>query len=391
LHINNITRILGLQEVTVKKLEESDKYIDVFVHSKPKKHICPSCGYITSKIHDYRDQIVKHIMIGKKQSIIHLKKRRYLCTHCNKRFYEQYSFLTKYYRNSNAVINNVFDDFKRTLNFKEIATNNGITSQSVIRILQFMFPFKVVRELPEAIGIDEFRGNSGGNKFQVVITDLKKHKIVDIISARSQDAILHYLRSITNKEQVKFVTIDLSMFFKSIIVEQFKNATIIADKFHYTRLINWGLDKVRKQVQKGLDKNMRIHFKHSKHILHKRNKYLNIEELNQLNSMLDYSEDLRWAYSIKEGLYEINDEKDVDKKIKMFKEWLLYSQNCDLKEFNPHINTFFKWYKYIVNSFKTNFTNGITEGLNTKIKTLKRISYGFRNFNNFRLRILACA
>ena len=91
----------------------------------------------------------------------------------------------------------------------------------------------------------------------------------------------------------------------------------------------------------------------------------------------------------KEGLYEINDEKDFNKKIQLFKEWLLYSQNCDLKEFNSHINTFFKWHKYIINSFKTNYTNGITEGLNTKIKTLKRISYRFRNFENFRLRILA--
>lgn len=391
MHKNNIINILGLQDLKVNLLEFSEKLINVWVSSKPKKHVCPCCGEHTSAIHDYRNQSIKHIMIGKKQSIIHLKKRRYICPSCGKRFYEHYDFLTKYYRNSNTVINNVLDDFKRTLNFKEIGINNNLSSQHVIRLLNFTAPFKVVRELPEAIGIDEFRGNAGGNKFQVAITDLKTHKIVDIISARNQDAIYHYLNSITNKDKVKFVTIDLSMFFKSIIVDQFKNATIVADKFHYTRLINWGLDKVRKKIQKGLSKDMRIHFKHSKHVLHKRCSELDNEQYKQLLTMLDYDEELRWAYSIKEKLYEINDERDFNIKLKLFKEWLLYSQNCGLKEFNGHINTFFKWHKYIINSFKTSYTNGITEGLNTKIKTLKRISYGFRNFNNFRLRILACS
>ena len=330
-------------------------------------------------------------MIGKRQSILHLKQRRYICPDCGKKFNESYPFVTKYYRNSNDVVNNVFNDLKKQLNLKTIGDRNGITSQSVIRLMQFMKPFKVTKELPEAIGIDEFRGNAGGNKFQVAITDLNQHKIIDIISARSETALYHYLNSITNKGEVKYITMDLSMFFKRITLDNFKNAEIIADKFHYTRLINWGLDKVRKKVQIGLDKDMRKFFKHSRSILHKRGSDLNDDQLNTLRVMLDYDENLRWAYSIKEKLYEVNDEKDISKKKELFNEWIKYSRSCDLEEFNGHIETFIIWYKYIVNSFNTSYTNGITEGLNTKIKTLKRISYGFRNFNNFRLRILLCS
>jgi transposase len=383
--------MLNLQEVSIKNIDFEQNFIHLWINTSPKVHICPSCKHPVSNIHDYRQRTIKHIMIGNRQSILHLNQRRYVCSHCGKKFSEHYDFVSKYYRNSNDVVNNIFDDLKRQLNFKTIALNNGITSQSVIRLMQFHIPFKVVKELPQAIGIDEFRGNSGGNKFQVAITDLKTHKIIDIISARTEDAIYHYLNSITNKDSVKFITIDLSVFFKRIILDNFKNATIIADKFHYTRLINWALDKVRKKVQTGLDKDMRIFFKHSKNILHKRFSNLTPDEYNQLTAMLDYDEELRWAYSIKEKLYEINDEKDFNTKVKLFKEWLLYSQNCGLIEFKGHLDTFFKWHKYIINSFKYSYTNGITEGLNTKIKTLKRISYGFRNFNNFRLRILLCA
>jgi len=383
--------MLNLQGVVLKNIEFEESFVHVWLETKPTPHICPSCNKASTLVYDYRKRKIKHIMIDKKQSILHLRQRRYVCPDCGKKFNETYRFVSRYYRTSNDVIHNVFSDLKKQINFKTIGDKNGIASQSVIRYMQFMKPFKVTRELPEAIGIDEFRGNSGGNKFQVAITDLKQHKIIDIISARSETALYHYLDSITNKDKVKYVTIDLSMFFKRIILDNFKNAQIIADKFHYTRLINWGLDKVRKKVQTNLEPDMRKFFKHSRKILHKRGADLNDDQLNTLRAMLDYDENLRWAYSIKENLYEVNDEKDISKKKELFNEWIKYSRGCDLEEFNGHIETFIKWYKYIVNSFNTRYTNGITEGLNTKIKTLKRISYGFRNFKNFRLRILVCS
>jgi len=212
------------------------------------------------------------------------------------------------------------------------------------------------------------------------------------ISARSEDALYNFFRKISNPKDVKLVAMDLSLFFKKIITDCLPNAKIIADTFHFTRLMHWALDNVRKDVQKGLPKDMRIYFKRSRSVLHKRINNLNPDEYNQLTNMLDYNENLRWAYSIVQNLFEIIDEKNPDKKVSLFREFMTYASNCDLPEFNKHIQTFFKWHKYIINSFYTNFSNGITEGLNTKIKTLKRVSFGFRNFQNFRLRILmACS
>lgn len=137
---------------------------------------------------------------------------------------------------------------------------------------------------------------------------------------------------------------------------------------------------------------MRIYFKRSRSVLHKRIATLKQDEYQQLCRMLDYSEDLRWAYSIIQKLFEFNDELDPNKKVLLFKEFMTYSSNCNLPEFNTHLNSYFKWHKYIINSFFSDYTNGITEGLNTKIKTIKRIAFGFRNFKNFRLKILmACS
>ena len=390
---NNILKLLDLQGIILKKEKYSKNLIELWVECLLKEHICPSCNSSTSRVHDYYTRSFNHIMVGKRTTKIYYKQRRYVCLHCGKRFAENNSFIQKFYRHSNNVVNSVFDDLTSIKNLSQIGHDNNMSSQNVSRLMnKFMPIFHNTTSLPEAIGIDEFRGNSGGNKFQVAITDLKTHKVIDIISDRSEDALYNFFRKISNPKDVKLVAMDLSLFFKKIIADVFPNAKIIADTFHFTRLMHWALDNVRKEVQKGLPKDMRIYFKRSRSVLHKRINDLNPDEYNQLTNMLDYNENLRWAYSIVQNLFEIIDEKNPDKKVTLFKEFMTYASNCDLPEFNKHIQTYFKWHKYIINSFYTNYSNGITEGLNTKIKTLKRVSFGFRNFQNFRLRILmACS
>lgn len=390
---NNILKLLDLQGIILKKEKYSKNLIELWVECLLKEHICPSCKSSTSRVHDYYTRSFNHIMVGKRTTKIYYKQRRYVCLNCGKRFAENNSFIQKFYRHSNDVVNSVFDDLTSIKNLSQIGQDNNMSSQNVSRLMnKFMPIFHNTTSLPETIGIDEFRGNSGGNKFQVAITVLKTHKVIDVISDRSEDALYNFFRKISNPKNVKLVAMDLSLFFKKIIADVFPNAKIIADTFHFTRLMHWALDNVRKEVQKGLPKDMRIYFKRSRSVLHKRINDLNPDEYNQLTNMLDYNENLRWAYSIVQNVFEIIYEKNPDKKVALFKEFMTYASNCDLPEFNKHIQTYFKWHKYIINSFYTNYSNGITEGLNTKIKTLKRVSFEFRNFQNFRLRILmACS
>ena len=386
---NNITDLLNLQGVKQDKVKYSRNLIELWISCPAKVHVCPCCNGKTSRVHDYYQRSFNHIKVGKRNTRIYYKQRRYLCTNCGKRFAESNSFIEKFYRHSNDVVNSVFDQLTDMRNFFQIGKDNNMSATNVIRLMsKFMPIFHNITYLPEAIGIDEFRGNAGGNKFQVAITDLKTHKVIDVVSARSEEALRHFFKNITNAKHVKLVTMDLSMFFKNIIQETFPNAKIVADTFHYTRLMHWALDNVRKSVQKGLPKDMRLYFKHSKSVLHKRINELDMDKYQQLCRMLDYDENLRWAYSIVQKLFEVIDEKNPVKKVVLFKEFLTYASNCNLPEFNKHLQTYFKWHKYIINSFYTSYSNGITEGLNTKIKTLKMISFGFRNFKNFRLRIL---
>ena len=136
---NNITKLLGLQGVEVKIVRESENSLEIDIETKRIMQQCPSCKYLTNRVQDYRVQRVQHISIGKKLSYLNLKKRRYCCHHCGKKFYEEYAFLQKYFRKSNAVFESVCEDLKQLKNIKTIAQDNNICEPTVVRYMHYAF------------------------------------------------------------------------------------------------------------------------------------------------------------------------------------------------------------------------------------------------------------
>ena len=169
----------------------------------------------------------------------------------------------------------------------------------------------------------------------------------------------------------------------------FPNAKIVIDRYHFIRQVYWALENVRKNVQKNMSKTLRRYYKRSRHIITTRESILSEENKAALRLMLEYSEDLRKAHFIKELFIKLLDEKSYSKQRVLLHEWLLEVESSGIKEFNAAITAFRNNYKYILNSLKyRHISNGPTEGFNNKIKVLKRISYGVRNFTYFRNRIL---
>ena len=106
-------KLLGLQDVEIKNIESfSDKNV-ITIRMCRKPHVCPHCGKVTNRIHDYRKQSIKDIPAFDKQTIIILEKRRYACD-CGKRFIEDVPFLPKYYRMTLRLILKIMESLKGT-------------------------------------------------------------------------------------------------------------------------------------------------------------------------------------------------------------------------------------------------------------------------------------
>ncbi|AIS52762.1 transposase for insertion sequence element IS1001 [Thermoanaerobacter kivui] len=388
---NYITNFLKSEEIIWEGVIEHDDKIELHIKMKQKPHICPRCGEITSKIHDYRVQRIKDVPLFGKPTVIVLKKRRYVCRCCGKKFYEHIDFLPRYHRMTNRLSIYILQQLKKQQSMKDISEVTGVSITTVMRLLDRVGVEPDYKTLPEIISIDEFKGNSGGRKYHCIIVDPKERKILDILKDRKQENLSEYFKRFKERNKVKWVIIDMWRPFSDTVKTYFKGAKIAIDKFHFTRYIYWAIENVRKRIQKELPDNKRKYFKKSRKLLLAKYDTLTTEQKEELEVMFWYSDDLRIAYLLKE---EFNDKvlkckNSKDAKIEL-KRWIQLAKESKIDEFKRCVQVFNRWFEEITNAFDIPYTNSVTEGYNNKIKVLKRLAYGYRNFYRFRKRILYC-
>ena len=388
MHSNSTANLLNLKGVSVNKISHSYESIKIFISTKPRKTKCPICGCETSKVHDYRNQIIRDLPMSGKNVYLVLRKRRYVCN-CGKRFYEKYDFLPRYYRMTNRLTAYICNELTESVSLSYVAKKSNVSLSTVIRVFDEV-QYPKLNKLPEVISIDEFKGNAETGKYQCILVDAKKNRVLDILPDRKQSCLIEYFSSIPRHERlkVKFFICDMWNQYADIARIFFPNATIIIDKYHFIRQVTWAIENVRKRIQKTMPASLRKYYKRSKSLILKRNHKLTEEEKQALDLMLLYNDDLRQAYLLKELFYDICNMDKYSEQRKTFLDWIKYAESVGIKEFESCIGTFRNWHKEILNAFKYGYTNGATEGYNNKIKVLKRISYGIRNFNRFRNRIL---
>ena len=388
-YINFTEKLFGLQDLIITNIKECDKLIKIFAKLEVKEQHCPCCGTTTRTIHDYRKQIIKDIPIAGRRVEIHFRKRRYRCPHCGKRFAEENSFLPRYYRVTNRLVEYVCDKLREVYSFASIARELNLSISTIIRYFD-LISYPIPKLLPNTLAIDEFKGNTNRQKYLCILTDPENGIVLDILPTRYNYYLTNYFSKYTTQERNN-TTIFISDMWKpyaDISSVFFKDATYVVDKYHWIRQITWAFENVRKSEQKKFSSSHRIYFKRSKSLLNKRLDSLNDQQKTQVNVMLYASPTLSRAYSYKEDFLNILSCNSREEAHKQLIKWINSASVCGIEPFEKCAKTMLAWINGILNSFTTKYTNGFTEGCNNKIKVLKRNAYGYRNFNRFRNRIL---
>ena len=383
-----ITKLLDLEDVIVRKVEINEGKAEVYIELPRKAHKCPVCGELTSQIHDYREQRVKDIPFGR-TTMLYLRKRRYRCQSCGKRFYEETSFLGRYRRMTTRLTAHIISLFKKLQPASEIAKECSISSTTALRCFDCV-NYRC-KSLPYVLSIDEFKGNAGGEKYQTIVTDAKNGKVLDILPNRFETDLIRYFRRFSNKDDVHYFVTDMNPHFKNVASICFPKAKIVADRFHVIRQVVWAMENVRKAEQKKLSEQFRKYFKRSKSLLSKSIKKLTPEEMERLALMLEIAPRLAKAYDLKNKFMAVMRCRSSTEGRKQLADWLFLAEFQGLPEFSACITAYRNWFQEILNSMDVPFSNGFTEGCNNKTKVLKRVCFGVRNFSRFRNRILHCA
>ena len=388
---NCIKNLLDLKDFIVKNIKNLKDKVEIYIELPIKEHICPCCGHSTSNIHDYYTQTIKDIPIYFKPTFLIIRKRRYVCNHCDKKFFLYIPLLSKYARKTTSLSGFVIDKLRSLVSQSDVSKQTNVSPS----VISKMLPYLAVTNstLPKVLCIDEFKGNTGHYKYQVALINGETHEVVDILECRQKHFLCDYFKKFSQDQldNVKYFITDLWETYKDIAFTYLRKAKIVADHFHFARYACNAVNQIRISVQKKLPKTERIYFKHSRKLLLSRKCNLKTDEQKDELSyiLINYSEDLRIAYREKEELLDIlhsNDSSEV--KIKSFSEWVKRNLESPVSQLRDCAKTYQHWYTEIKHSLEVPYSNGVTEGFNNKIKVLKRVSFGMRNFKNFKARIL---
>ena len=382
-----IAELLDMEAYDFEGVEQNEKRILLNVRMKRRTQECPACQTPCDQVHDYRLQRVKDCPIQGKAVIWQYRKRRYRCPCCGKRFYESSYLLPRRHRITNRLAALGIDQLRKKQSRKEIAKTLGVSESSVGRWM-YLLEFGKPALLPKVLSIDEFRGNTEYGKFQCILTDPVHKRIVDVLPTRYHAQIYDYLRAFQNRNQVQYFVMDMNREYLDIAKKLLPNARIVIDRFHVVRYCTWALENVRKRVQVKLLPEHRKYFKRSRKLLLAHMHDLSAENKAAVERMLLISRDLREAYLLKEKFYDFMDSADSVQAKERLRIFRTHAFVADLPEFVPCLTMLKNWEPFILNAFDCPYSNGFTEGVNNKIKVLKRIAFGYRSFRNFRTRIL---
>ena len=201
-------------------------------------------------------------------------------------------------------------------------------------------------------------------------------------------------------EQIEEVSIDLWKGYKNLVTELIPKAQVVADRFHVMVQINRELDISRKRekrnveelIKKAKTSSIKAEYekvleglKKSKYVLLKNEENLSEEQANKLIQVKHVSPILKVMHELKEKIRRIfNQTGDWYTGVFKLGMWLWKAK----KYFPNSNNTIIRWLDEIIAYFDNGTTSGAVEGINNKLKLIKRSAYGFRNFKNFRARCL---
>jgi len=402
--IKFLTKLLNIEGIKVISHRQHEGIgIILQVERIGKESSCPRCGTRSHRLHQNHRYIVKDLPWGETFIFLEINRRQFKCKKCVKPFSEELEFVRKRRTYTKRLAKQIIQEVLEN-DIHSIAKKGLVTTEEIERMLKDASKefLKAKPSELKRLGIDEIALIKGKGNYCAVLIDLEKSKLIGMLKGRTQEEIREVLLGWGKEvlEQIEEVSIDLWKGYKNLVIELMPNAQVVADRFHVMAQINKELDTQRKREkkqaedlikrtksseEKAVQEKALEGLKKSKYVLLKNESDLNEEQKAKLVQVKGVSPTLKSMHELKEKIRQIFEQSN-NWLAGLFKLgiWLSEAQ----KYFPDSQNTIIRWLDEIIAYFDHKTTSGVVEGINNKLKLIKRSAYGFRNFENFRVRCL---
>ena len=365
---------------------------------------CPHCGNVfDSNIikHGFKKSRITLPKVSEFDTYLNLNKQRYYCKHCNHTF----TLSTPIVKENCCISNNtklaIALKAKDKISEKDIAKHYHVSHCTVNRIIDDFYAYHNPKRnyLPRHLCFDEFKSvKAASGAMSFIFCEATTGQVVDIVEDRRLDHLIKYFMTYSKaaRHAVRTIVIDMYSPYMSLIKTIFPKAKIILDRFHIVQLLNRSLNKTRVRVMNNNKEFYNILKRYWKLLLKKdseidcsNSRYNRIfkkcmRETDILNYMLELDPELTTTYDF------------YQKAISCIKYRKINHLKLLLNNIDPLISDYMKtsiqslinYQDYVCNALIYEYSNGRLEGINNKIKVIKRIAFGYRSFYHFRNRIL---
>lgn len=224
-----------------------------------------------------------------------------------------------------------------------------------------------------------------------MISAPEEGRILDVLPNRERETLETWLDglSVEQRQAIKVVNVDMWEPYTLAVKSKLPQATIVADRFHVMKNLNHCLTQARREIQNKAPTEVKAQLKGSRWVLVKNQQDLNEKERTKLETIYQVSPELKTCHELKELfrlLFDtLTDREDAKQTLQI---WIQLAEALEVKALKPFLVTLRNWSEQILNYFIERWTNAFAEGVNNKIKLIKRRAFGYTNFNHLRLHIL---
>ena len=353
---------------------------------------CPHCNSIKLRKKSRYIRVVRHESVGLRSLYLKIRGYKYHCQNCLRYFNQRFPGILPYKRSTEFFRYEVFSKHNNGISQSSLAKMLRIGAATIERWYHDLLKRKTAEfkdaYCPKVLGIDEhFFSRKKG--YATTMCDLRKQKVFDITLGRSERSLDSYLKKLKGKDNVRVVAMDLAEVYRSVVKKYFPNALIVADRFHVIRLINHHFLKLWQQIDpegrknRGLLSLMRRHYEN-----------LKPEQIIKLHRYFQKFPAIKHVYFFKQKLTKLLLIKHQTKREcrLLIPKFLNYIEQPKNAVFEPLVTlgkTLDAWKEEIARMWRFTKSNGITEGFHNKMKLIQKRAYGFKNFENYRLRVRA--
>lgn len=378
-----------IEDVQVLKHEyHSDKILFEAV-LMPKKTPCPCCGSKDLISKGLKIRKLRMAPLGSKIAILILRIHRLQCANCFHVWWPPIPFAKPKKRYTLSferfVINLMgFATIEHTAKFLGVswALIKNIHKEYLRR--EYQSPdFGSLRY----VGIDEFSIRKG-HEYMTIFINLETGEIIHAIEGKSMESVTPFLLELKEKAiQLKAMAMDMNAAYASAVRNHLPEVDVVFDRFHVVALLNATIEEIRRDQQAKCNEVGLKVIKGMRFLLLRNYEKLDFRKKDSLESLLEVNQPIALAHAMKEQIRLFWSKQSVKEGAKFLAWWIMDAVETGISELERAGKTLLRHWQGLVNYFKHPITNGKTEGINNKIKTMKRQAYGFRDIEYFKLRL----